>query len=175
MNAGAGAARCETLLFLHADCTLPQNAVRGIEAVFDAGCGAGIHRVRYASQHPLLRLTGLLTRFETRFTSFGEGALFVRRAVFDAVGGFPEWPLFEDVEILARLRRATRIGYAPEPVVVSARRYESGGVCRQQLRDAAFFVLFHAGVKPARLAHLVRKRSTGGGAPAACARSTFSP
>jgi hypothetical protein len=77
--------------------------------------------------------------------------LFVRRGVFDAVGGFPEWPLMEDVGMLARLRRAGGVGRARGRVLASARRYAQRGVWRQQLQNCALLLLFHLRVPPARL------------------------
>jgi rSAM/selenodomain-associated transferase 2 len=154
MNAGARATRAGTLLFLHADCELPRGAVEAIHRVMTHGHGAGLFRVRYASHHPLLRLAGALTRFETPLTSFGEAALFVRRELFEAVGGFPEWPLFEDVEILSRLRRATHVGRAEGEVVASARRFAARGVLRQQAANSVLLALYHLGVSPQRLRRL---------------------
>ena len=152
MNAGARLARGTALVFLHADCRLPQNAPAAIAAVLAGGHEAGIFSIRYDSRHPMLRLAGALSRFETRCTSFGEGALFVRRDTFESLGGFADWPLFEDVELMARLRARQPIGRAAGAVVASARRYERQGVLRQQLRNAALFTLYAAGVSPHRLA-----------------------
>jgi rSAM/selenodomain-associated transferase 2 len=152
MNAGARATRAATLLFLHADCVLPADAPRAVREVLDRGCGAGLFPVRFDWSHPLLRLVGALSHLESRWTSFGDGALFVRRDVFEAVGGFPDWPLFEDVEMLARLRRTTRVGKARGVVVASARRYRAHGVWRQQGRVVGLFALRHLGVSPERLA-----------------------
>ncbi len=154
MNAGARLARGTALLFLHADCRLPPNALAAIDAIFAGGHEAGIFAIRYDSRHPMLRLAGAMSRFETRFTSFGEGALFVRRETFEFLGGFADWPLFEDVDFLARLRARKPIGRAAGAVIASARRYESQGVLRRQLRNAALLTLYVVGVSPRRLARI---------------------
>lgn len=163
MNAGARATRAGTLLFLHADCVLPPDAPRAVREVLDAGCGAGLFPVRFDAPHPLLQLVGALSRLESRCTSFGEGALFVRRDVFQRVGGFPDWPLFEDVEMLLRLRRTTRVGKARGAVLTSARRYRAHGVWRQQCLDIGLFALWHLGVSPERLARIYGDDGRGGG------------
>jgi rSAM/selenodomain-associated transferase 2 len=154
MNAGARATRTAIVLFLHADCALPPGAVDDARQTLADGHGAGIFRVRYSSNHVLLRLSGAATRWETPLTSFGEGALFVQREVFESVGGYPDWPLFEDVELLRRLRRVTRIGRARGTVHASARRFQARGVWRQQLTNAVVLAAFRLGVPPQRLMRL---------------------
>jgi rSAM/selenodomain-associated transferase 2 len=151
MNVGARATTAPTLVFLHADCRLPPGAFDAMQRVLHGGCDAGVFGIRYDSRHPLLRLVGALSCLETRLTQFGEAALFVRRERFDEVGGFPEWPLFEDVDILSRLRRAGGVGRARGRVLTSARRYESCGILRQQLHNGLLLLLYHLGVSPERL------------------------
>ena len=151
MNAGARATSAPVLLFLHADCRLPPDAFTAVHAVLSRGYEAGGFSIRYSSSHPLLRVVGWLSHLESRFTSFGEGALFVRRAAFEAVGGFPEWPLFEDVELRARLRRRRRLGRATGTVLASPRRYEAHGVWRQQWRNISLYFRYSTGTPPAQL------------------------
>jgi len=92
------------------------------------------------------------THLPFRLFHYGDQGIFVRRATFEALDGFREWPLMEDVDFLARLRRAGRTVIVPLPVTTSARRFARQGVLRQQLRNAALVLLFHLGVPPARLA-----------------------
>jgi hypothetical protein len=151
MNAGARVSTARTLVFLHADCRLPVGAFDAMRHVLGNGHGAGLFAIQYDSSHPLLRLAGALSRLKTPLTEFGEATLFVRRPLFESIGGFPEWPLMEDVGILARLRRAGGIGRARGRVLASSRRYAHGGIWRQQMRNAVLLLLFHLGVSPARL------------------------
>ena len=151
MNAGARAARGSTLVFLHADCELPPAAFESMRAVLQRGHDAGVFAIDYGSPHPLLRLLSALSRLRTRWTEFGEAALFVRRERFESIGGFPNWPLFEDVEILARLRRRGRLGRARGSVRASPRRYLRRGVVRQQLLVLHLYALYHLGVSPSNL------------------------
>lgn len=156
MNAGARASKSATLVFLHADCGLPPRAFDAMREVLARGQRAGVFGIRYRSNHPLLRLVGALSCLETPLTQYGEGALFVRRELFESVGGFPEWPLMEDVGMLSKLRRAGGVGRATGRVHVSARRYTNCGIWRQQLRNGILLLLFHIGVPPQQLSRHYR-------------------
>jgi rSAM/selenodomain-associated transferase 2 len=159
MNAGARAARSPNLIFMHADCRLPECACDAMSQVLDRGCVAGTFAIDYASRHPLLRLVSSLSRVRSRWTEFGEATLFVRRDDFERVGGFPAWPLFEDVEILTRLRRLGRVGRAHGRVQASPRRYLQRGVWRQQSLNVVLYTLFRFGFPPARLQRLYERGS----------------
>lgn len=146
--------RGETLVFLHADCCLPAHAFDAMLDVLDQGYDAGLFAVDYGAPHPVLRMMSRLSSWRTPWTEFGEGALFVRRARFEQLRGFPEWPLFEDVHLLARLRRLDTLGRARGAVRASPRRFERRGVLRQLLRNVLLLGLFHLGVSPHHLARL---------------------
>ena len=83
---------------------------------------------------------------------YGDQGLVVSRAAFDAVGGYPSWPIMEDVGILERLRKVSRIRRLPACVVTSPRRYEAEGRWFGWLRNASLIALYRLGVPPARLA-----------------------
>lgn len=76
----------------------------------------------------------------------------VRRSFYEQLGGFPPWPLFEDVEFLRRARRRTRVWSFPSPVKTSARRFQRRGATRQQLQNTMLLLRFLAGASPVRLA-----------------------
>ncbi|MFQ5599882.1 MAG: TIGR04283 family arsenosugar biosynthesis glycosyltransferase [Candidatus Krumholzibacteriia bacterium] len=154
MNAGAHASRAPNLVFLHADCRLPRTAFTAMRSVFARGHQAGVFAIDYGSPHLLLRLVAALSSLRTPWTQFGEAALFVRREHFSAVGGFPDWPFFEDVEVLSRLRRRGKLGRADGRVLASPRRYEKRGVWRQQLLNLLLYTLFRFGIPPHRLLRL---------------------
>jgi len=107
-----------------------------------------------------MRFYSWATRFETAFTTFGDQAFFFRRPVFEAIGGVPEWPFMEDVELRLRLRRAGRFVKLPQAVTTSARRFQMRGRLRGQLRNAVILTAFRLGVSPFRLARYygVQKR-----------------
>jgi rSAM/selenodomain-associated transferase 2 len=154
MNAGAAACPATTLLFLHADTCLPDNADTLVARATSAPFAWGRFDVRIDSHRPALRVVEHMMNLRSRLTGIttGDQALFVRRELFSAVGGFPDIPLMEDIAMSRRLLRHARPTCLPERVVTSARRWESNGVRRTiflmwQLR-AAYFL----GADPARLA-----------------------
>lgn len=153
LNVGARAADADVLLFLHADTTLHPHAIAGVHAALaDPRVVGGTFTLRFDVDSPLLRFYAWWTRFGLRLFHYGDQGIFVRRTIFDALGGFREWPLMEDVDFLARMRDAGPSALVPLPVTTSARRFARHGIVRQQVRNAVLVALFHLGVAPARLA-----------------------
>jgi rSAM/selenodomain-associated transferase 2 len=158
LNAGARAATGDVLLFLHADVMLPRDAVAWVaRALAEPEAVAGAFRVRTVADAnsnplgPLLRIADLRSRY-TRLP-YGDQALFVRRHVFEAVGGFPDEPLMEDVAFVRRLRRAGRIVTVPAYVRASGRRFLRRPVA-SFLAMWTFPTLYRLGVPPRMLARL---------------------
>lgn len=133
MNAGAAAAGGDVLLFLHADTRLPDDTVHLIESALADGRHAwGRFDVEFDVRNWTMDATAFLMNHRSRLTGIatGDQALFMTRAAFDAVGGFPDQPLMEDVEITARLRRTSRPACIRRPVRTSARRWQARGAWR---------------------------------------------
>jgi rSAM/selenodomain-associated transferase 2 len=156
MNAGAEVAQGDVLLFLHADVTLPENAVRWItETLTDVTVVAGAFRTWTVDEDvsswvaPLLHLADLRSRY-TRFP-YGDQAIFVRAEAFRLVGGFPDQPILEDLELSRRLRQMGRVRVVPANVRVSGRRFLA-----QPLHSAVAAnlipLLYRLGVSPQLLA-----------------------
>jgi rSAM/selenodomain-associated transferase 2 len=127
-NAGARAATGDVVLFLHADVQLPADATAWIERTLaDRAVVAGAFRVRTVADDgpnwlgPVLRMADLRSRY-TRIP-YGDQAVFVRRVVFERVGGFPDEPLMEDVVLARRLRAVGRLVTVPAYVRASGRRF----------------------------------------------------
>jgi rSAM/selenodomain-associated transferase 2/rSAM/selenodomain-associated transferase 1 len=132
MNAGARGSTAEALLFLHADTQLPAGAELLIARALQTGHVWGRFDVRIDGRHAALRLVERLMNLRSRLTGIatGDQALFVRRTVFEALGGFADIALMEDVELSARLRRVGRPACLKTQVVTSGRRWEKHGVWR---------------------------------------------
>lgn len=153
MNAAAYAARSPVLLFLHADTRLPDGSIaRVAETLADPAVTGGAFRVRFDDQHRALQLFAWFSRFDTLLTTFGDQGYFMRRADFLSVGGFPHWPLLEDVELRRRLRRIGAFRKLPVAATTSARRFRARGPWRAQIENALILGAYAAGVSPARLA-----------------------
>lgn len=132
MNAGAWGSTAEALLFLHADTQLPAGADLLIARALQAGRAWGRFDVRIDGRHAALRLVERLMNLRSRLTGIatGDQAMFVRRTVFESLGGFADIALMEDVELSARLRRVGRPACLKTQVVTSGRRWEKHGVWR---------------------------------------------
>ncbi len=158
MNAGAGATDADILLFLHADVALPKDARRWIDdALADSTNVGGAFRTWTVADRgprwwaPVLYLADLRSRYSG--LPYGDQAQFVRAEVFRQVGGFPEQPLMEDVELARRLRRVGRLRTVPARVTVSGRRFQARPVFYTILVNV-FPLLYRAGVAPRTLSAL---------------------
>jgi rSAM/selenodomain-associated transferase 2 len=159
MNAGAAAAQGDVLLFLHADTLLPADADRLVCAGLGSGGKIwGRFDVRIDGRARMLRVVATLMNLRSRLTGIASGdqALFVTRAAFDAVGGFPEQPLMEDIELSRRLLRLSRPLCLAEPVFTSGRRWETRGVWRTIWLMWRLRWLYARGASPAELAEWYR-------------------
>ncbi len=154
MNAGAAEARGEVLLFLHADTILPA----GFDAAVLAACAdvrvvGGRFDVSLLPTSPLLWLTGTLINWRSRLSRIatGDQAIFVRRDVFQQIGGFPAIPLMEDIALSRALKRRGRIACLRQRVITSSRRWRQAGVIRTILLMWSLRLLYFCGVSPTRL------------------------
>ena len=159
MNAGAARARGDALLFLHADTCLPERAA---ELVAAALCRRpwGRFDVRIAGRPRVLRLVAALMNLRSRVTGIatGDQAIFVRRSAFAAVGGFPDQPLMEDIELSRRLKRLGRPACIGERAVTSGRRWETQGPWRTILLMWRLRLDYWRGVPAERLAERYQSR-----------------
>lgn len=137
MNAGAKLAIGEWLLFLHADTTLPHGALARLNAMeSDATVQAGGFLHQFSGQDWRLRLISFLDNFRCARSRiiYGDQALFVRRSLFEQLGGFPNQPILEDVAFCERLLRMTTPLLLGPPVVTDSRKFVQMGVWRSFMR-----------------------------------------
>jgi rSAM/selenodomain-associated transferase 2 len=152
MNIGAARSSGEVLLFLHADTRLPEGALDHIRgALASTDVVGGCFRLAFSPVTPLLRFYTLPIWMRAPSLVFGDRGIFVRREVFDAVGGFPDRVLMEDADFVKAIRRVGRFMLLAPAVVTSSRRFTRHGTLRQQLRNGALLALHLLGVDPARL------------------------
>jgi len=157
MNAGARAAQGAVLWFLHAD-TMPPSDADGLilAALAQEGRAWGFFDVRLSGSGAMLRMVAYLMNRRSRLAGIatGDQGIFVRREVFERVGGFPEIPLMEDIALSRALKRHSRPAHVAQGLVTSSRRWERRGVWRTiflmwRLRAAYYF-----GADPRKLAEL---------------------
>jgi rSAM/selenodomain-associated transferase 2 len=154
MHAGALEATGTALWFVHADTTCPRNALHEIERALENQAVVGGNfgllfdgSSRAARQltaiYPLLRLLGLC---------YGDSGIFVRKRVYEQVGGFRALALFEDLDLLRRLRRAGQFVHLSCSIVTSSRRFEQRNFALMWLHWTSLQVLYWCGVSPNLLA-----------------------
>lgn len=154
MNEGAKSSQGEILLFLHADTQLPAKAGRIVEwAMAKPSVVGGRFDVRFDSRSAWSRVISSLMNRRSRLTGIatGDQALFVRRQVFELLGGFSEIPLMEDIDFSRRLQQAGRTVALRDTVVTSFRRWDTQGPLRTILLMWTLRFLYWAGVSPHRL------------------------
>lgn len=155
MNCGAQFAGREILLFLHADTTLPADADRLIQAgLLDGKNAWGRFDVRLSGPGAALRVVESCMNLRSRLTGIatGDQAMFVRRATFEEIGGFPGLPLMEDIALSARLKRVSRPLCLRQCVVSSSRKWEQEGVLRTIALMWRLRLAYFLGADPADLA-----------------------
>ncbi|MET0985056.1 MAG: TIGR04283 family arsenosugar biosynthesis glycosyltransferase [Steroidobacteraceae bacterium] len=133
MNTGARHASGDVLVFLHADTSLPRGALQEIALALQGGRHVwGRFDVRIEGRSCLLGAVALSMNWRSRFTGIatGDQAIFVTRAAFMSVGGYPDQPLMEDIEISKRLRRLSSPACIARRAITSGRRWDSYGVVR---------------------------------------------
>ncbi len=154
MNAGARQSHGEVLVFVHADTLVPSTFAADIaSALSDSAVVGGRFDVKLDSSAILYRMIGAMISLRSRISRTGTGdqAIFVRRDVFDRLGGFPELELCEDLEFARRLKRAGRVACLRACVTTSARRWNREGVLRTIVRMWLIRSMYLMGVAPARL------------------------
>jgi uncharacterized protein len=151
---GAEEATGDILLFHHADSELTaQHTTALVTALRDPSIMGGAFVRAFDERHPGLKwLQRIAAWQQARWgTLYGDQSIFVRRAHYDVIGGFPPIPLMEDVAFSRQLRRSGRIALLQPALGTSARRHTQQGSWRTSLRNATLLLLYRIGVSPFRL------------------------
>ena len=159
LNSGVKATTGDVLIFLHADVTVPDSALESIEdALGDQDVVGGCFRVRFgtAPHQAFIGACYDLLRMRGHGIVYGDATIFCRREAFDAVGGYPDWPIMEDVNFVSKLRRLGRFVELPQAVVPSSRRWQRAGLWRTWASWWAVQLLFSVRVSPYWLGRFYR-------------------
>jgi rSAM/selenodomain-associated transferase 2 len=153
LDRGAREAGGDWLVFLHADTRLEHGWDRALSALEPDVLG-GAFRLAVDSPRRAYRVieAGVALRCRLLKLPFGDQAIFVRRQAYGMVGGFPPFPVMEDVVFSKRLARAGRMAFPAQRAFTSARRWEEGGVVATTVRNLGLQALFVLGTPPERLA-----------------------
>ena len=155
MNVGAEAADGDILLFLHADCVMPQGGIVRLRAAMsESPCPAGYFRQRIDHPRAVYRLIEFGSNVRARWLDrpYGDQGLFFRREIFHSIGGFPDVPIMEDLYIVRAAKAIGPFLVMSDAVTSSARRWQEEGVVRRVLRNWSVAIAERRGVSPSELA-----------------------
>ncbi|MCP5068439.1 MAG: glycosyltransferase family 2 protein [bacterium] len=150
----------DVICFLHADTHLPprwSDAVR--RALADPEVAGGAFAFRFSGEGARLRFIEAWVRLRVRLFGlpYGDQALFVRRSVLEAMGGVPQVPLMEDLDLVRGLKRHGRLALLREAVATSPRRYERRGFARTLVRNLLALAAWRFGIDRSRVAAWYRR------------------
>lgn len=161
LNTGALLSSAPNLLFLHADTRPPRTFVSRITETLDHYV-AGAFDLAIDSSSPVVRLIGYIGRIRSRITRvpYGDQAHFMRREIFEEIGGYPEIPIMEDLRLMEELKnRGLPIRICGPVARTSGRRWHTEGAFRTTMRNWRLQLAYNAGVSPYRLAASYRPQS----------------
>ena len=150
MNKGAESSCGGILLFLHADCVLPREAILNVRAVFEGSLFVGgAFKIRLLSDKLFYRVIEKGINFRSKIFKlpYGDQGLFVKRSVFEHLGGFREMPNCEDLDFVCRLKKHGKIIILDEKISSSIRRWKNHGILRTSFRNQFLLVSYILGRK----------------------------
>ncbi len=154
MNFGAKIAKGELFLFLHADSKLPENYLDLItKTLVNPNIIAGAFELAINSNKTGLRIIEKLVNWRSHLFSlpYGDQGIFMRREVFEEMGGFPELPIMEDFELIRRLKKRGKIGIIPAKITTSARRWEQVGIWKTTVINQLIIIGYFLKISPLKL------------------------
>lgn len=159
MNQGAAHSKGEFLLFLHADTCLPAGGLAQVQELLEQGHPWGRFDVQFDNAGWPYRMIALMMNWRSRLSGIatGDQAMFMRREVFDKVGGFDDIPLMEDINMSGKLKKLARPVCLRTRVTTSARRWEQKGVLKTILLMWWLRLANWLGIAPEQLAAWYRK------------------
>lgn len=157
MNAGAKVAISPILYFLHSDTLPPKNYAVCITQAIRSGADYGCFTLQFDDEDPILKILAHFTRLKMKWVRFGDQSLFVKKSVFEKVGGFDEsLSVMEDQEIYHRLGKVGEFKLLKESVTTSARRYREIGKLKLQFYFSLIFLGYYLGVSQKTLIHFYK-------------------
>lgn len=159
MNGGAEQAKGDILWFLHADSMISANMIEGMRnAMKDQSVIGGGFSLRFDDPSTLLRLIAKGSNFRAKHLKlyFGDQGFFIRRSVFEEIGGFPPVLLMEDWLLSRKAKKQGKLKLLPESILTSSRRFRENGIIRTFFMMQKIKFLFLCGVPISRLERMYR-------------------
>ncbi len=161
MNYGAARAKGQVLYFLHADTIPPARFTSDILAAARSGLNAGCFMLRFDMRHWFLRLNCWFTRFNVSAFHYGDASLYVLRTLFEEVGGFSEAHIvFEDYQLVKRLKSRGSFHIIRKEVITSARKYRVNGVFKMQVIFYLMYFLYRLRLPQQKLLSVYKRLIT---------------
>lgn len=158
MNAGAKNAKGEILYFLHADSFPPKEFDRYIQSSLNEGADAGSFRMRFDSNHPVLKFSQWFTQFNYKFCRGGDQSLFIKKAVFEQLQGYEEsFIIYEDCELIGRIYDGYKFKVINAYLTTSARKYRKNGTVKLQYHFTVIHLKKFFGASPESLSNYYQK------------------
>ena len=153
LQTGANHASGEILWFVHADTAVSANCLEQIKQTLrNKNVVGGNFTIRFdGSRRAAKFLTWLYPQLRLLDLIYGDSAIFVRREIYENIGGFRQYPIFEDLDFVERLRKTGEIVTLPAVVTTSSRRFENGSFFLTFARWTILQILYWFGVKPETL------------------------
>jgi rSAM/selenodomain-associated transferase 2 len=158
MNLGAKEAIGDILYFIHADCYPPPTYILDIQRFMCEGYPMGCYRYRFDSDKFMLKINAFFTRFEKLWCRGGDETFYVKRAIFEEMGGYNEYfIIMEEYDFIRRASEKYMLKIMPSKVLVSARKYDTNSWFRVQLANFTVFRMYAKGKAPEEMAQTYKR------------------
>jgi len=154
MIEGVRASSGEFLLFLHADTVVNPNSLENIRsALLTQGVAGGAYRIQIDSKALRYKVWSAIINFRSRWFKlpYGDQAIFIKRELYDAIGGFEDVPIMEDIRLISAMKMMGRLVILDNVAVTSARKWEKDGLLYGTLRNWSMLIAHKMGVSPEKL------------------------
>jgi len=158
MNLGAKHSTGDVLFFVHADIKLVNSFVQDIQESIQSGYVAGCYRYQFDSTRTILKVNAYFTRFNGIMCRGGDQTLFIKKDIFNKLGGFDEtFVIMEDYQLIQKVQKGYPFKIVPKSILVSARKYSNNSWLRVQLANLTIFFLYFLNHPPEKMAALYKR------------------
>lgn len=154
MNLGVQESSGEILYFVHADSIPPKTYADDILHSLSEGYEAGCYRFKFNSSHPMLKINSYFTRFNRLMCRGGDQTLFIKRDLFEELGGYKEeFDIMEDFDLVNRIQKKSTFKIIDDDVIVSARKYSNNSYVKVNFVNLVIFSMYFAGATQQTMLH----------------------